>query len=569
MDADKLNILLVDDQPAKLLTYEAILGGLGENLIKARSGREALEILLKTDIAVVLMDVCMPDLDGFELAGLIHQHPRCQRAAIIFISAVHMTNLDQVRGYECGAVDYVSVPVVPEILRARVGVFADLYRKSRDLERLNRDLELRVEERTEELERDLAERMRLEQALRDADSRKDEFLAILAHELRNPLAPIRSAVEIMGRRATDDPQTVWCHGVIERQIEHLTRLVDDLLDVSRITRGKIKLERQPTDVATIVARAVETNRPLIDSRKHDLSVQLPGETLEVDGDITRLAQVVGNLLNNASKYTPEGGRIALGVETEVAPDGRAVGEDSAAGAPAQRVVIRVRDTGIGIPARMLPQVFDLFTQMDHSVEHSQGGLGIGLGLVRLLTEMHGGTVEAHSEGAGQGSEFVVRLPLLHRLAPDAPTSTSTSSSSSPVPPLGAAMYRRILVVDDNLDAAETLAAILRLGGSEVVTAHDGLEAVAIAERFLPELVLLDIGMPRLNGYDAARRIRAAPWGRNMVLVAQTGWGQEEDRRRTRDAGFDGHLTKPVDHAKLAQLLTGNILRSEPIGEGAS
>jgi signal transduction histidine kinase len=565
MDSDKLNILLVDDQRAKLLTYEAILGGLGENLIKARSGREALEILLKTDVAVVLMDVCMPDLDGFELAGLIHQHPRCQRTAIIFISAVHMTNLDQVRGYECGAVDYVSVPVVPEILRARVAVFADLYRKTRDLERFNRDLELRVEERTQELERDLAERMRLEQALRDADSRKDEFLAILAHELRNPLAPIRSAVEIMGRRASDDPQTVWCHGVIERQIEHLTRLVDDLLDVSRITRGKINLELRPTDVATIVARAVETNRPLIDSRKHDLSVQLPGEKLEVEGDITRLAQVVGNLLNNASKYTPEGGRIALSVDTEAALEARAADDGSAAGAAAaERIVIRVRDTGIGIPARMLPQVFDLFTQMDHSVEHSQGGLGIGLGLVRLLTEMHGGTVEAHSEGPGQGSEFVVRLPLLHRLAPDAP-----ASATAPVPPVGTAMYRRILVVDDNLDAAETLAAILRLGGSEVTTAHDGLEALAIAERFLPELVLLDIGMPRLNGYDAARRIRAAPWGRNMVLVAQTGWGQEEDRRRTRDAGFDGHLTKPVDHAKLAQLLAGTMLRSEPIGEGAS
>jgi signal transduction histidine kinase len=548
METEKVDILLVDDQPGKLLTYETILGDLGENLIKANSGREALEHLLEREIAVVLMDVCMPDLDGFDLATLIHQHPRCQRTAIIFISGVHMTNLDQLRGFECGAVDYVSVPVVPELLRARVTVFADLYRKTRALERLNRELEQRVEERTHELEADLAERRRLEAALKDADRRKDEFLAILSHELRNPLAPIRSAVEILGRRTVDDPQARWCHDVIERQVEHLTRLVDDLLDVSRITRGKIKIDKEPIEIGAIVARAIETNRPLIDARQQELSIEMPARVLEVEGDLTRLAQVVGNLLNNAAKYTPERGRIRLQVETQ---------KSDADGAP--EATIRVQDTGMGIPHELLPNVFDLFTQMGHTLDRSEGGLGIGLALVRLLVEMHGGVVEAHSDGVGRGSEFVLRLPLLRQRSLGVPAAAGGGADTN------LATYRRILVVDDNFDAAETLAESLRLCGGEVETAHDGVEAVAAAERFRPDLVLLDIGMPRMNGYEAARRIRAQPWGKAMVLVAQTGWGQDEDRRRSREAGFDGHLTKPVEHAKLMGLLSRTAVRSEAVG----
>jgi signal transduction histidine kinase len=536
MRADKVNILLVDDQPAKLLTYEAILEDLGDNLIKASSGKQALELLLKTDIAVVLMDVCMPNIDGFELASLIHQHPRCRQTAIIFISAVHLTNLDQLKGYECGGVDYVSVPVVPEILRARVTVFADLYRKTRELERLNRDLEARVAERTLALERDLAERKRLEAALKEADRRKDEFLALLAHELRNPLAPIRSAIEIMGLKHLDDPELQHCRLVIERQAEHLSRLVDDLLDVSRITRGKIKLEKRPVEVATIVSRAIETNRPLLDDRRQDLRVDLYPEPLFVEGDLTRLSQVVGNLLNNAAKYTDEGGRISLCVEP-TRSDGDSTSE----------VIIRVRDTGVGIPAELLPSVFNLFTQVDHAVDRSQGGLGIGLALVRSLVELHDGKVEAHSDGVGQGSEFVNRLPLQDHSRTTLPKEIGGEKAT-------AIARHRILVIDDNRDSAETLAMVLRLHGSEVMTAHDGLAAVGAAERFRPDLVLLDIGMPGMDGYEVARAIRAAPWGREMLLVAQTGWGQAADRRRTQEAGFDVHMTKPVDYSKLTKLL---------------
>jgi signal transduction histidine kinase len=281
---DKVNILLVDDQPGKLLTYEAILGDLGENLIKANSGAEALAHLLKEEIAVVLVDVCMPTLDGFELASLIRQHPRCRKTAIIFISAVASSSLDRIKGYQSGAVDYVSVPVEPELLRARVSVFADLYRKTEALERMNIELEQRVAERTAQLEVDLAERKRLENALTAADQRKDEFLAMLSHELRNPLAPIRNAVQIMGLKPLGDPHLRHCRDVIERQVEHLSRLVDDLLDVSRITRGRLKLEKKPVEVATFVARAIETAEPLFDARGQRLHVSMPEERLIVDGD---------------------------------------------------------------------------------------------------------------------------------------------------------------------------------------------------------------------------------------------------------------------------------------------
>lgn len=530
-----VNILLVDDQPGKLLTYEAILEGLGHNLVKCTSGTEALQHLLKTEFGVVLLDVNMPNIDGFELASMIRQHPRCQKTSIIFISAVHLTNLDQIKGYEVGAVDYVSVPVVPEVLRARVTVFADLYRKTTALERMNRELEERVAERTSELQRDLEERKRLEEALVEADRRKDEFLAMLAHELRNPLAPIRTSVDVMRRRPLNDRALEACRDVIGRQVEQLTRLVDDLLDVSRITRGKISLDRKTLDVAKIVHNAVETQRPLIDQRHQNLQLELPDHPLYVDGDLTRLSEAIGNLVNNAAKYTDEGGRIVLRVEEE--PDVRGEGEGDA--------VIRIRDSGIGIPPEMLPRVFDLFTQVDHTLHRAQGGLGIGLALVRRLVEMHGGTVEGHSAGRGHGSEFVVRLPLRavshppQSVRPPAPTSLA---------------YGRALVVDDNVDAAEMLATALQLEGIEVEVAHDGPTALSLAEITRPDLVLLDIGLPGMSGLDVARAIRAQPWGADVVLVAQTGWGQEADRRRTAEAGFDEHLTKPIDLTDLIKLM---------------
>ena len=521
---DPVNILLVDDQPAKLLTYESILGELGENLIKVSSATEALEFLLRNDVAVVLVDVVMPELDGYELAAMIRQHPRFQRTSIIFVSALLLTDLDRLRGYECGAVDYVPVPVVPEILRAKVSVFAELYRKTRALERLNAELEQRVADRTAALEATTA-------ALQEADRRKDEFLAILAHELRNPLAPIRTAVQLLRRQELAEAQSMRAREVIERQVQHLVCLIDDLLDVSRITRGMITLQRERVLIDAVVARAVETARPLIDSRRHELTLDLPEELLSVDGDSTRLVQIIGNILHNAAKFMEPGGRIMLAVARE----------DSYA-------VIKVKDAGMGIPRDLVPKIFDLFSQVHHKSESTHGGLGIGLALVRRLVEMHGGVVSASSEGPGHGTEMVVRLPLLGVTA--APFGVPTSEPKRPptVSP------RRILVADDNSDAVEALALQLQLAGHDVRTANDGMEALEVAESFVPQVVLLNLGMPRMDGYETARQIRRRWWGRSATLVALTGWGQAQDRQRTSAAGFDVHLVKPVTEFDLFQAI---------------
>jgi signal transduction histidine kinase len=527
--ADKVNILLVDDQPAKLLGYEAILSPLGENLVRANSGREALEHLLRTDIAVVLVDVCMPDLDGFELAAMIREHPRHRRAAIIFVSAVHMTDIDRLRGYECGGVDYVSVPVEPELLRARVSVFADLYRKTRALERLNQELERRVEERTAELRDTLLRLQESEASLRDADHRKDEFLAMLAHELRNPLAPIRNSVEILRQRADQERGLRWSYEVIERQLAQLSRLVDDLLDVSRITRGRLEIRPEIVDLGEILRNAADGIRPEVCAKHLQFEVAVPAEPVPVQADPVRLTQVVLNLLDNARKFTPDGGTVGL------------AGEQGS-----HEVVITVRDSGPGIPAEARPRLFQMFYQVNDGTAPYRGGLGIGLALVKRIVEMHGGTVEVRSPAAGNGSEFVVRLPLVSA----APVVASSPLGRS----VGLASPRRVLVVDDNEDSANSLAVLLRRDGNTVRTAYDGLAAIAAAESFHAEVVLLDIGLPALDGYHVARQIRQTPWGRDIVLVAVTGWGQENDRRRTREAGFDAHLVKPVDFGLVRGLL---------------
>ena len=518
--AEKVNILLVDDQPGKLMSYEAILAPLDENLIKASSGKEALEHLLRTDIAVVLIDVCMPDIDGFELAAMIREHPRHQRVAIIFVSAVHLTDIDRLRGYESGGVDYVSVPVEPEILRARVTVFADLHRKTRQLEQLNRELEERVAARTSELT-DAATRLRESEAiLRETGRRKDEFLAMLSHELRNPLAPIRNTIEVLRRRADAAEEVRWSYDLIERQLSHLTRLVEDLLDVSRITYGRLEIRREPADLAAIVRDAAVAVQPELGAKGLQLQVELPATPIPVVADVVRLTQVVRNLLDNAFKFTPAGGSVWL--TGERGPDGAR---------------ITVRDSGAGIAAEELPHVFRMFYQPSRHPAPSQGGLGIGLALVRRIVEMHEGTVEVTSAGPGQGSEFTIRLPLGEAL-PEPRTEPRL----------------RVLVVDDNVDSAESLALLLRRGGSEVRTAYDGLAAVITAESFRPDVVLLDIGLPVLDGYHAARRIRQQPWGGAMTLAALTGWGQPTDLARSREAGFDAHLVKPVDYAAVVHLL---------------
>jgi signal transduction histidine kinase len=520
--ADRISILLVDDQPDKLLTYETILQDLGENLIKARTAREALEQLLREEIAVILMDVSMPDIDGFELAKMIREHPRCQKTAIIFVSAVHLTEIDRLRGYETGAVDYVPVPVVPQVLRAKVGVFADLFRKTRQLERLNAELENRVRRRTEELEASTA-------LLREGDRRKDEFLAVLAHELRNPLAPIRNALALLQAQGGLGPEAVWCRDLIERQVDQLTRLVEDLLDVSRISSGKIKLQRETLDLVSVVRAGIETSRPLIEARGHALTLQVPDTAIPVSGDLVRLTQVVANLLNNAAKYQDEGGEISVTVAQE-GPD----------------AIARVADRGIGIPAQTLPRVFELFAQAHKPIDRPEGGLGIGLSLVKNLVELHGGTVEAESAGPGQGSEFTIRLPRAAEEARPSPTVELRA-------PRAGAAGQSVLVVDDNRDAATSLAKLLDRDGYDTQVAHDGHEALRLAEARPPEIVLLDLGMPELDGFDVCRALRARGHS-EAFIVAITGYAQEEDRRRSREAGFDAHLVKPVHPDRLAKVL---------------
>ena len=376
---------------------------------------------------------------------------------------------------------------------------------------------------------DLTQVRATEEALRDADRRKDEFLATLAHELRNPLAPIRNAVHVLNCRGPEDPTLQTAYEMIERQVAHMVRLIDDLLDVSRITRGKLELRKERVTLAAVVEQAVEASAPHAASAGHDLSVSLPPEPVYLDADPVRLSQVLSNLLNNACKYTERGGRISLSARQD-----------------GSGVVIRVTDDGIGIAPEHLPGLFEMFSQVTAALDRSQGGLGIGLALVRGLVEMHGGTVSASSDGLGKGSAFTVRLPAA-AAAPVPPPPETTNG-----PRAGAA--RRVLVVDDNWDSAESLAMLLRLTGHTVETAHDGAAAVEAAERFRPDVVLMDLGMPRLNGYEACRKIREAPWGRGVVMVAQTGWGAEADRQRTDEAGFDGHLVKPVDLVALGQFL---------------
>jgi PAS domain S-box-containing protein len=403
-------------------------------------------------------------------------------------------------------------------------------RQGRDL------LEKRVEERTEELtranaklQREIEERRRAEQELAAADRRKNEFLATLAHELRNPLAPIRHALQLLhmaGDHPALQPQAL---GIIERQIGQMVRLVDDLLDLSRITNNKLQLRKERIELAAVIHSALETTRPLIESAGHEITVLLPPGPVHVDADLTRLAQVFTNLLNNAAKYTEKGGHIWLEVETQ---DNEAV--------------VSVRDTGIGITAEHLPHLFEMFSQAAPALERSGSGLGIGLALARGVVELHSGSIEAYSEGPGQGSKITVRLPIAATPGQPQPSRDKEETRLSP--------KCQVLIADDNRDSAESLSLLLELTGHDTRTAHDGLEAFQAAEAHHPDVALLDIGMPKMNGYEVARRIREQPWGKSMLLVAITGWGQEDDKQRAQEAGFNYHMTKPVSFADLNNVL---------------
>jgi signal transduction histidine kinase len=540
IDDEIVQILVVDDQTSNLEAIEALLSPSGCRLVRAQSANEALLALLDQEFAAIILDIKMPGMGGLELAELIKQRRRTRHVPILFLTAHMIDERDVLKGYGAGAVDYLTKPIHSDILRSKVAVFVELFRKNRAvahanaqllhevaereraqdaLRRANQELEQRVQERTEALQR--------------ADRRKDEFLASLAHELRNPLAPIRSAVEILKIEHAPKADGDRARAVVVRQVEHMTRLIDDLLDVSRITCDKLILQPSRVELAQVVATAVETSRPIIAERGHTLWVNLPAAPVVLEADPARLSQVLSNLLTNAAKYTAPGGNIQITADVEQA-----------------EAVIHVIDNGIGIEPEMLSRVFELFMQGTHPFERPAGGLGIGLTLARRLVEMHGGTLEADSAGLGRGSRFSVRLAL-----PNGEPGVVSPAGEFDVP-LPAS--RRILVVDDNQDAAEMLAMMLTAWGQETRVAHDGLAALDAATEFQPEVVLLDIGLPQLDGYDTARRMRQQAWGRAALLVAVTGWGQESDLERSREAGFDHHLVKPVAPHALRGLLADHV-----------
>jgi signal transduction histidine kinase len=684
-DGERASILIVDDLPEKLLVFQTVLEDLGHELVCARSGAQALKEILKTEFAAILLDVNMPDIDGFETAKLIRQYKRSARTPIIFVTS-YADEMQTSLGYSLGAVDYILSPVNPDVLRSKVKVFVDLHLTQRRLRRranervalaaaeaarkvaeentrrshffshasrelgssldsevtgtrllemlvprfaseatlalcdaggdfdlvldgtLSADGEARVRHRAagqlqpaeaaalmsviepagdasataraaspsivlplsnadrivgairlrpsdgadragiaeliersaialenarlyRTLQMEIEERRGVEALLQMSNRRKDEFLAMLSHELRNPLAPIRTALEVIRRLAPAEPKLTWATDVTGRQVAHLTRLVEDLLDVARINQGKIALQTEPLDLRDVVAHAIETAKPFLDSRRHQLRTTVPDAPVVLRGDFARLSQVIANLLNNAAKYTDEGGLIEVALNLRPG-----------------HAVISVRDNGVGIDAELLPNIFELFEQGKRSLDRSQGGLGVGLTLVHRLVGLHQGTVTATSAGSGRGSEFQVVLPCLSEVGDDAAPALQRSPGAKP------RAGCRILVVDDNHDAAEATKVLLELGGHEVKMVGDGHEALASAPVFAPDVILLDIGLPMMDGYQVARRLREVAETRASCLIALTGYGQPADRERARAAGFDHHLTKPADPDALLALV---------------
>jgi signal transduction histidine kinase len=513
-------VLLADDN-ADMREYVRRLLGKRYEVEAVADGLAAVRVARERTPDLVLSDVMMPGLDGFGLLRELRADERTATVPVILLSA-RAGEESRIEGLEAGADDYLVKPFSARELLARVGACLEI-------SRIRDDAAKRV--------RASEERLRLAlSALQESDRRKNEFLALLGHELRNPMAPIRNAVRVLRLSGGvgdggdgGDGALGSAIDMIERQAAQMVRLIDDLLDASRITSGKIELQKERIELAPVVSHAIEVARPLCKSMDQELTATLPAEPIHLKADPARLIQVVGNLLNNASKFTERGGRIRLTVERE-----------------GDEVAIRVQDTGIGLAEDQRSRIFEMFMQVDRSLERTRGGLGIGLALVKELVEMHGGTVEAHSAGLGRGSEFVVRFPALTEPPQPAPRDPSAAGQ--------AAVPRRILVVDDNRDSAESLATLLELGGHQVHTAYDGLEAVGAAAKVRPDVILLDIGLPKLNGYEAARRIREQPGNDAIVLVALTGWGQEEDRERSRDAGFDRHMVKPVEYDALKKVL---------------
>lgn len=525
-------ILVVNDDPASLLALSSLLSHGDEDnayeIVTARSGEEALRQVLRNDFAVILLDVDMPGMDGFETAEAIHQRPRSAAVPIIFVTAYLADEMNRLKGYQKGAVDYLFTPIIPQILQAKVSVFVALARKNLELKRQTEILNERTTELTaanERLQQEIEER---KAAVRQSKA-KDEFLAMLGHELRNPLSAISSAASVLNLEGSHSSRAV---GIIRRQSQHLSHIVDDLLDLSRVMSRKIMLSKQAIDLSTLLASCVDTLRSTGRLNAHELHIS--SEAAWVEADPTRMEQIIINLLDNALKYTPEQGRIDVSLVAD------------------QEIALTVADSGVGIAAELLPHVFDVFVQGKRSLDRSAGGLGIGLALVRQLVELHGGTIGAHSDGTGQGSIFSVNLPRIEAQ----PVVNAATEETGPM------QAHTILIIDDNEDGLEMMAMLLMSYGFNILKAGDGLEGLALAQRERPDIALVDIGLPGIDGYEVARRLRGSPDTAAMRLIALTGYGLADDVQRAREAGFDLHMVKPVD---VDQLVNAVSSRGEPVG----
>mgnify|MGYP003576701558 CR=1 FL=1 len=516
-----VKFLLVDDLEANLLALEGLLQRDGLELLKARSGPEALELLLVHDVALALLDVQMPEMGGFELAEIMRSTERTRSVPIVFLTAGVVDQERRIKGFETGAVDFLPKPIDPKNLLNKAAVFYELARQRQELterEAMLRSANAQLARSNAELER--------------ADRSKDEFLAMLAHELRNPLAPLRNAATILRSSEIGEEQRERTVALLERQVGNLSHMIDDLLDVSRITQGKIELRCSPVELRPILKSAASTVSDLSRDAGQDLVVSLPQEPIYLNADSTRLEQIIGNLLTNACKYSGPGTRIELSAEI-------------VSGSGGQEVIVRVADNGHGIDPELLPRVFGLFVQGKRGIDRANDGLGIGLTIVHRLVVMHGGTIQAHSEGLGRGAEFTVRLPVLASYVPEESHAPATGKRGKSF---------RILIVDDNRDSAESMAMLQELNGHDTRVAHHGTDALEIAADFRPEVVLLDIGLPGMDGFEVARRMRTSPETGSAFLIALTGYGSDDDRKRATDAGFDEHLVKPADLKLLAKWL---------------
>jgi len=525
---EPVHFLIVDDLPENLLALEALLRREDLVVLQARSGTEALELLLKYDVALAIVDVQMPNMDGFELAELMRGMERTRRVPIIFLTAGTADRQRRFRGYEAGAVDFLHKPIEPDILRSKTDVFFELFRQRQEVA-MQRD-ELRVA--TDENVRLLHESRQYAAELKEADRRKDEFLAMLAHELRNPLAPVRNAVEILRLSGPVNDAIESAREILARQVAHMARLIDDLLDVARIARGKVRLRTERCDLAELVRQTSEDYRPTLAAIGVSFKVDVPKKPLPLTADPTRVAQVIGNLLHNAGKFTPRGGLVSVSVE-----------DDSR-----ERIgIVKVSDTGAGLDKAVMAHLFEPFSQADQPLDRQNGGLGLGLALVKGLLELHGGSIEAASAGLNQGSTFTMRIPLLPVDQADEAAKAKPAKSN--------AAGLRILIVEDNADAAKSLQMLLKYLGHEVETAADGTLGLNAVRSFQPNVVISDLGLPgELNGYALAKAIRADAKSAALHLIAMSGYGADEDRKRTKEAGFDQHLVKPVDITRLKEAL---------------